>query len=317
MTALGQLDAEAAATLIAAAADVALVLDGQGVILDLSLHSSELADALPQHADWIGRPWAEVVTADSRAKVESLLRGTETTAAQRWRHLNHPSADGTDVAVLYSAVPLDTAPSRDSWGGGNRIVVFGRDLRAVSRLQQRLIDAQQSLERDYARIRDVETRYRLLFHMASDAVLILDGSGRRVTDSNQAARSLFGAGRALRVNRLFDAASAPSIQALLDTVRSSGRADDVRARLAEGGRDVLVSASLFREEIRAPFPAAHCADRCGSGRRRGAECEIQADQADGECTRRLRRHRHGWPDRHRQRGLPGDGTGADRGSRPW
>jgi transcriptional regulator PpsR len=248
MTALGQLDAEAAATLIAAAADVALVLDGQGVILDLSLHSSELADALPQHADWIGRPWAEVVTADSRAKVESLLRGTETTAAQRWRHLNHPSADGTDVAVLYSAVPLDTAPSRDSWGGGNRIVVFGRDLRAVSRLQQRLIDAQQSLERDYARIRDVETRYRLLFHMASDAVLILDGSGRRVTDSNQAARSLFGAGRALRVNRLFDAASAPSIQALLDTVRSSGRADDVRARLAEGGRDVLVSASLFREE---------------------------------------------------------------------
>ena len=51
-------------------------------------------------------------------------------------------------------------------GGDGRVVAFGRDLRAVSTLQQRLIDAQQSLERDYSRIRHVETRYRLLFQMA-------------------------------------------------------------------------------------------------------------------------------------------------------
>ena len=39
---------------------------------------------------------------------------------------------------------------------------------------QRLISAQQSMERDYLRLRHVETRYRLLFQVASDAVLVLE-----------------------------------------------------------------------------------------------------------------------------------------------
>ena len=88
-----------------------------------------------------------------------------------------------------------------------RIVAFGRNLRAVSSLQRRLVDAQQSMERDYARVRRMETRYRLLFEMASDAVLIVDGASQRVIDSNSAAGRLFGApagrGGTWRVTQVF------------------------------------------------------------------------------------------------------------------
>jgi transcriptional regulator PpsR len=258
---LGDLNAEAAATLIAAAADVTLILDAQGTVRDIAFQSPDLAGALAQHATWIGQKWIDIVTVESRAKVEAMLRGTLTGATPRWRHLNHPVAGAPDVAVLYSLVQL---------GDDGRFVAFGRDLRAISTLQQRLIDAQQSLERDYSRIRHVETRYRLLFQMASDAVLILDGATRRVIEGNPAARQILGEatvrGQRRMLAEIFDAETAPSIQALLDTVRASGRADDVRARLApaegdstagvdepERGRDVLVSASLFREETTTLF----------------------------------------------------------------
>ena len=41
-------------------------------------------------------------------------------------------------------------------------------------MQQRLLQTQQSLERDYIRLRQAETRYRLMFDMASEPVLIVD-----------------------------------------------------------------------------------------------------------------------------------------------
>ncbi|MET1082226.1 MAG: PAS domain-containing protein, partial [Burkholderiales bacterium] len=163
MKSLGGLDPEAAATLIAAATDVALIVDGEGVIRDLSFGSEELSQE--GYRTWLGQPWAETVTLESRPKVEALLREAASKAVPRWRHINHPSSRGADVPVLYSAVQV---------GQEGRVVAVGRDLRAVAALQQRLVDAQQSMERDYWRLRHVETRYRHLFQMASEAVLIVD-----------------------------------------------------------------------------------------------------------------------------------------------
>jgi PAS domain S-box-containing protein len=48
------------------------------------------------------------------------------------------------------------------------------------------------MERDYSRLRQAETRYRLLFQMSPDPVLILDGTTQRVTEANPAAARLFG-----------------------------------------------------------------------------------------------------------------------------
>lgn len=242
-TTLGDLDAEAAAALIASATDIALILDEEGVIRDVSIAAQDLAEDLAGHARWLGKHWVDTVTDDSRPKAEAMIADALSRAEPRWRHLNHPAQRGPDVPVLYAAVQA---------GAPGRMVVFGRDLRAVSSLQRRLVDAQQSMERDYARVRHVETRYRLLFDVASDAVLIVDSANQRITDSNPSARRLFGepAGPTspARIGRFFTEDTARSVEQLIAGVATSGRPDDVRARLAQGEREVVVSASLFREE---------------------------------------------------------------------
>jgi transcriptional regulator PpsR len=242
---LGDLDAEAAATLIAAAADVALIVDNEGVIRDVAFGSDELSRE-GYDGKWLGLPWADTVTVESRPKIEALLREASGKTATRWRQVNHPSPRGADVPILYSAVPV---------GQEGRVVAVGRDLRAIAALQQRLVDAQQSMERDYWRLRHVETRYRLLFQMASEAVLIVDATTQKVLEANPAAVQLLGETTRRVVGRPFpegfDAESTQAVQGLLAGVRAAGRADDVRARLAEGRREVsevIVSASLFRQE---------------------------------------------------------------------
>ena len=136
------LDAEAAAKLISAASDVALLLDPDGVVVDLAFGSEELATAVQQ--DWLGRPWADTVSADSRSKVEALLHEAATHETTRWRQINHPSADGRhSVLVQYCALRI---------GADRRVIAVGRNLLPLADLQQRLVSAQQSLERDYWRL---------------------------------------------------------------------------------------------------------------------------------------------------------------------
>jgi transcriptional regulator PpsR len=241
---LGDLDAEATASLIAAAADIALVVDGAGVIRDFAMNSEELSRDLAG-GEWFGRPWLETVTEDSRPKVEALIRDAAARAAPRWRHINQVAAPGgASVPILFSAVRL---------GKADRAVAFGRDLRAVSALQQRLMEAQRSVERDYARLRQAETRYRLLFQMSPEPVLVLDAATGKVAEVNPAAARLFGKAARRAITRpfadAFDPGSQASVQSLLSGVRAAGRADDVRARLAtEGQPEVVVSASLFRQD---------------------------------------------------------------------
>ncbi len=239
--------------MVAAAADITLVLDADGVIRDVAGHSDDLMADLASETGWIGRPWSATVTIESRVKVEAILREAAGNATPRWRHLNHPTNSGADMPIQYAAVRV---------GADGRVVAFGRDLRAMSDLQQRLVNAQQSMERDYARMRHAETRYRLLFQMSTESVLILDAVAQKVLEANPAARALCGeAGKRLVGGGFADAfapESRPALRALLAAVHAAGRADDVRAMLIDtpedaAGREVIVSASLLREENSAYF----------------------------------------------------------------
>src|SRR5450755_4305585 len=65
-------------------------------------------------------------------------------------------------------------------------------LDAAADSQQRLLDAQASIEREAARTRELETRYRYLLSASSDAVLMVDAEKRRITDANPAAAERLG-----------------------------------------------------------------------------------------------------------------------------
>jgi transcriptional regulator PpsR len=249
---LGDLSAQMAGRLIAAAADVALIVDDKGIIRDLAFGSDDLLRE--GYYDWLGKPWADTVTVESRPKVEALLRESRANASPRWRHINHPSVDGADLPLSYSAIALPQPPGRGKTGA--RSVFFGRDLRANAALQQRLISAQQAMERDYWRLRHMETRYRSLFQVASEAVLILDAATGKLEEANPAALALFGAEAGRAGWSLADAFAAepnakPSagVPAMFGRVGATGHGESVTARLAAGRPgEVMVSASLFRQE---------------------------------------------------------------------
>lgn len=242
-TSLAGLNSRSAADLIAAPSDITLVLDTDGVIHDIVLQSEELAADLDDSAAWLGRSILTTVAVDSRPKIELLLQDAVTNADARWRHINHLTSDGRSIPVLYCCVMA---------GEDGRVLAFGRGLSAISALQQRLMNAQQSMERDYSRMREVEMRYRLLFQMSSEAVLSIDPAKQRVTEANPAAVALLGATGDELVGRLlieiFGAASVGPVQAHLSAVRAGVRADDVRAHLAKAGPEVLVRASLLRQD---------------------------------------------------------------------
>lgn len=239
-TALGELDAGSAASLIAAASDITLIVDAAGAILDLSIQNEELIAEIEGGRQWIGMSMQQTVAADSRTKVAMLLQDAAR-CETKWRHINHLMADGRSVPVLYCCVQL---------GQQGRMVAFGRDLRAQSALQQRLMNAQQSLEQDYSRLRDAEMRYRLLFQTSSEAVLILDPVRNRIVEANPAAREMFGAdmreivGHAL-LPRFVDA-DAPGLY--LNAVRAGETPEDLPAHLLHGHREILMRATAFRQD---------------------------------------------------------------------
>ena len=57
-------------------------------------------------------------------------------------------------------------------------------------LQRRLVETQQSMERDYLRLRHIEARYRVLFDTSSEAVLMVDAATQRVLEANVGAQTL-------------------------------------------------------------------------------------------------------------------------------
>lgn len=240
---LGDLGAQSAAKLIAAATDVALVVDGQGVIRDVAFNKDELSLELDAKGRWLGSKLLEIVTSDTQAKVRQLLADAATLKPSNWRQVNHASPGGEDIPILYSAVNI---------GRKDRFVVVGRDLRPLAAMQQRLINAQQSMERDYVRLRHAETRYRLMFQISSEAVMIVDSSNNLIVDANPAALALFDeSGPQLLKSGIlshFDASDSEAVQTLLADVRATGRDNNTEAHLAKGQRECRVAASLFRQE---------------------------------------------------------------------
>lgn len=239
---LGGLDAKAVGVLLAAAADITLILDGTGVVRDMAIGNDALAADLGDVSGWLGHPWIETVMLDSRPKVEALLHDVASGAATRWRHVNHRTAADAALPVLYSTLLLD---------GDGRIAVLGRDQRMVASLHQRLIDTQHSMEREYARLRHAEARYRVLFQMSAEAAAVIDANSHEVVEANPAAERLCGGkplvGRSMLDS--FNAADSAGVGSMLAEVRFAGRASQAEARLAGGAASVVtVSASPFRQD---------------------------------------------------------------------
>lgn len=217
---LSGLAPQLASAFVSLASDIALVIDDDGVI-----RSVAVGDTGPATQGWVGKPWVETVTGDTRRKIELLLLDVGSTGIARRREVNHPAPGAPDIPIAYTAVRL---------GAHGPVLAVGRDLRAVAAIQQRFVDAQQEMEREYWRVRQTQTQHRLLEQVARDAVLVIDAQSLQPLQANRAAETLLGG-----------AALPPAIEELLVMARSTGRAAEVRTRLASG-LQIELSATPFR-----------------------------------------------------------------------
>lgn len=176
--------------------DIALVLDADGVIRKVVLGGGGTDGIREVSAGWVGRALRDTVSDCTRGKVDALMRDLSSNGVSRARHVNHPCLDGTQIPVTYTAVRL---------GGRGPLVAVGRDLRSVRAMQQRLIDAQQEMERSYWKQRQAglaaratagesgprgrESRLLALVEHMQDAVAITDEGGRLLA-CNRALASL-------------------------------------------------------------------------------------------------------------------------------
>jgi transcriptional regulator PpsR len=232
------LDADAAMKLAMMAGDVSLVLDDTGTILDAAFDPKEF----PAFAGWIGSNWIETVTDESRPKIMEMLAAARRGEVQHWRQVNHASREG-EVPIRYAVLSVN--------GGAHRIA-FGRDLREAGKLQQRLLQVQQSLERDYLRMRQLEARYRMLFERSTEAVLIIEAATLRIREANPAAHTLVGARAASlpgkKLPSVLDKASHEVLQGLVGAALVSDTVSPATIRLTRGAREVLVSITGFTQD---------------------------------------------------------------------
>ena len=236
-TYLQDLTPDTLADLIGAAADIALVVEG-GIVKDVALADQTLF-AYGTGRDWLGKPWVDTVTDESRAKIEALLSREPSNVA--WRQVNHVSQSALDLPIKYTTVPV---------GQDNRFIALGRNLSEIAILQQKLITAHQDLERDYSRMRSAEGRYRLLFNTSSEAILIVNSEDWNIEEANIAAEGVTGHLRADLVQKpissVFAHDSTGRLNTLIVSASTQGNSSETEVTLATGTQ-VNLSASAFNE----------------------------------------------------------------------
>lgn len=224
------------------------------MILDLSTHIDEVGNEA--YAEWVGRPWLDAVSGESRPKVQSLLADARSARPPlRWRHVNQVLPGGRELPLLFAAMRIE---GRVAGGATDRVVAFGRDLRTTAALQQRLVDAQQAMERDYWRFRHAETRYRHLFQVAGEAVLVVDATTQKILEANPSSARLLGdGGVASLVGQSFpygvDDRGTEVLNNLLAGVRATGRPDEARVELLDARGEVQVGVSSYRQDQSSHF----------------------------------------------------------------
>lgn len=224
---------------LATAADITLMVAPTRRVVAVLVNPSHRS--FGQLTDWEGMPLGDILTEESRRKLELRLADLDNGRSGVTVELNHSSQQSWDFPVRYSLHRM---------GLDGSFLMLGRDLRQLAEVQQQLVTAQLALERDYEAQRELDTRYRVLMEMTRDPVMLVSMSTGRISDLNPAAALLMGGTRAelvgTAVAQEFDGRRRGEF---LDSLANSAAVDaispvEVTARRSQ--RRVLVTPKLFR-----------------------------------------------------------------------
>jgi transcriptional regulator PpsR len=223
--------------------DITLLLDMDGVIREATLSPSMAAESVEA---WLGRPWVEIVGETGGDKIRRMVEDARQSGISAFRQINQRFPSGLELPMEFTTVLL---------GGRAGMLAIGKNLQAVAELQSRLIAAQQTMERDYWKLREIETRYRLVFDASDEAVLIVSTANLRVVEANRAAVEALSsqrrrnedlAGRELLPDVAMEDREA--VREMLARVRDRGKALSILVHIGAEARPFMLRGSLITAE---------------------------------------------------------------------
>lgn len=235
---LNTLDVNLAAELLALSVEITLIVNESGVIEKVVDGSKPVNE---NTASLVGKKWLDTVAIDSQPKVNALLKTREDHDEQKWRQVNQ-EIDG------YASLPIQF--STIFFPKQNKLVAIGKDLSGISMLQQKLVESQQEIERDYANLHAIQNRYLQLFNSIDQAYLIVDSQTLKIIEVNKSAGFLVGDLKKIQgklfVN-LFPAKDHEAIQSYLLESKAGILQSSFQTTLENLKENVEISSSLLRE----------------------------------------------------------------------
>jgi transcriptional regulator PpsR len=225
--------------LLSASANVAVLVSETGIVQDVAYRSPDLA---MMGADkWVGRKFADTVSADSAQKIADMLREVAERGLSRRRQVNHNAASMEDLPVDYVLVRAPGMPGS---------IALGTELRRQLELQQQLINTQIDLERRNREITEKAARYRAQFKLSEVPTIVVGGADMKIVEANAAAAGLLGVTeRKLEgtvLASLIDPAFRAVIAEKMTATRFSGDQATLGVTLA-AGQNVHMNIRPFRE----------------------------------------------------------------------
>jgi transcriptional regulator PpsR len=235
---LNNLDVRLAAELLALSVDLTLIIDQSGVIEKVIDGSKPVAS---NTSSLTGKKWLDTVTIDSQPKVNALLKTREEQDEQKWRQVNQEINGSASLPIQYSTI---------FFAKQNKLIAIGKDLSNISMLQQKLVQSQQEIERDYANLHAIQNRYLQLFNSIDQAYLIIDSQTFKIIEVNKSAGFLVGDLKKIQGKlfiNLFPEKDHEALQSFLLESKSGILQSSFQSTLESLKENVEISSSLLRE----------------------------------------------------------------------
>jgi transcriptional regulator PpsR len=222
--------------------DVTLLLDMDGVIREATLSASLANENIEA---WLGKPWSDVVDRGGD-KIQRMMQDTKRSGLSAFRQITQRFPSGLELPMEFTTVLL---------GGRAGMLAIGKNLQAVAELQARLISAQQTIERDYWKLREIETRYRLVIEDSNEAVLLARVADLRIIEANRSANIALTASTRRKEGLvgcefLQETATKDrkTVEAMLRRVRDQGKAPGIVIHVGQDSSPWMLRGSLMTHD---------------------------------------------------------------------
>ncbi|MBB1091038.1 transcriptional regulator PpsR [Rhodopseudomonas palustris] len=223
--------------------DITLLLDMDGVIRDATVSPAMSGESVEA---WLGRSWTEIAGDNGGDKIRRIVEDARTSGISAFRQINQRFPSGAEIPIEFTTMLL---------GDRTGMLAVGKNLQAVAELHSRLIAAQQTIERDYWRLREMETRYRLVFDAATEAVMIVAANDLRIVEANRAAvQALSGIDRGnddvtgREILREIAPVDREAVREMLLRIRDRGKALSILVHVGRDARSWMLRGSLVSSE---------------------------------------------------------------------